>query len=105
MQKFLSNAIPAIIIIMVTLTPCYFALQAVTAETKSCLLTVSLSAFAWTYFGFWGYSAYYATKSPHSALYAGIYTLFFTPYAIVVISACLHHSLCKKDDDSNKPQT
>tara|TARA_B100002049_G_scaffold165549_1_gene124273 strand:+ start:29350 stop:29652 length:303 start_codon:yes stop_codon:yes gene_type:complete len=84
-QQFLSNAIPATIIAAATLTLSFMAYTASSHDMVNRYLAASMLAFAWTYVGYWGYSRFYATKSPHCGKNAALYTLFFTPFFLIKI--------------------
>lgn len=84
-QQFLSNAIPAAIIIAVTLSLSFFGYTASNHDMMDHYLVASMLSFAWTYVGYWGYSRFYATKNPHCGKNAALYTLFFTLFFLIKI--------------------
>lgn len=76
-NTFWAHALPCVIMSSCMLCFAWLAIQESDVTLSINYLVVASVSFSFTLIGYWGYCKYYASKKPHSALYAVVYTVLF----------------------------
>lgn len=76
-NAFWAHALPCVIISSCMLGFAWLAIQESDVALSVNYLVAASVSFSVTLIGYWGYCKYYASKKPHSTLYAVVYTVLF----------------------------
>jgi len=76
-NAFGAHALPCLIISCCMLGFAWLAIQESDVTLSINYLVAASVSFTFTMIGYWGYCKHYASKKPHSALYAVVYTFLF----------------------------
>lgn len=77
LNAFWAHALSCVIISSCMLGFAWLAIQESDVTLSSQYLVAASVSFTFTLIGYWGYCKYFASKKPHNALYAVVYTVLF----------------------------